>query len=263
MNEIERRSDTIKRSYRVVALDGHSQGEAEKYFMLGFGLYEYEHKDGTYPLIFRRPNLISMYMHSAQFCFEKAIAILEEDLEPTLKENEEGKYLTFEVDKDTEKVHDFLEELLKALVFSYSSMEAFANRCLYHAEDLSTDERRKLIVERDLSQKLKEDIPQLYNVHRVHTREKYKKAWSDFKKLEQLRHDMIHSKGGKKNDQDFISRLYMEFVVHRVHESIEKLMQGYIEVLPDIIEFPSHLANDPYRLENVEQINQAIDKGEI
>ncbi len=263
MSEIERRSDSIKRSYRVVAVDGNSQGEADKNLMLGFGLYQYDHKDGIYPLIFRRPNLISMYMHSAQSCFEHAIAVLEGDLEPTLKENEEGKYLIFEADQDTERVHDFIEELLKALVFSYSAMEAFANRCLYHAEELSTDERRKLIVERDLSQKLKEDIPRLYDVNRVHTREKYKKAWSDFKKLERLRHDMIHSKGGRKNDQEFISMLYMEIVVHRVHESIEQLMKGYIEVLPDIIEFPSHLANGPYRLENIEQINPAIDKGEI
>lgn len=263
MSETEKRSDLIRRSYRVVAVDGCPEEEAEKYYMLGLGLYQYEHKEGTYPLIFRRPNLISMYMHIAELCYEQAMALLEEDLEPTLKKNDEERYMIFEADKDTERVHDFIEELLKALVFSYSAMEAFANRCLYHAEGLSTDMRKELIVGRDLSQKLKEEIPRLYNIKRVHTREKYKKAWSDFKTLERLRHDMIHSKGGRKNDQDFIATLYMEIVIHRVHQSIEKLMKGFIEVLPDIIEFPAHLADGPYRLENIEQINPAIDKGEI
>ena len=95
--------------------------------------------------------------------------------------------------------YDFLEETQKAIIFSYKAIESFCNEAIpddyiYRKTNSRGIEEhyRKEQIERWIttSEKVSEILPSVFNC----ASPKGEKFWSNFKNLERLRNDIIHSK---------------------------------------------------------------------
>ena len=111
----------------------------------------------------------------------------------------DGDKKKFISEKSTE-VCDYIELIETTIVFSYTSIEAFANISIptdyqYNFKNPKTEKEEvydKGAIERwiPLKEKLSILLPDIYNVKKP----TQKKWWNDFIKLERHRHDIIHQK---------------------------------------------------------------------
>jgi hypothetical protein len=147
---------------------------------------------GGKQLGFAMPNEIALSLSVALKANRAADALRE-----TIKIPAEDEYL-FELD-DIVVVYDFLEEVQKAIVFAYKAVEAFCNSSIpddfiYRKENNKgiVEEYAKKEIERwiQTSEKLSSILPDCLGVDKP-TSEGF---WSDFKNLERLRNEIIHSK---------------------------------------------------------------------
>ncbi|MBO2701055.1 hypothetical protein [Shewanella algae] len=114
-------------------------------------------------------------------------------------------------DKDVKSAYDFLEEIQKAIVFGYKAVESFCNASIPD-EYIYQKRNGKGVIEHygkeqierwiNTSEKVSSILPSVLDVESP-TSEGF---WSDFKNLERLRNEIIHSKSS--STSDILSELF-------------------------------------------------------
>ncbi len=144
---------------------------------------------------FSRPNEISLSMNIAKKSLDKALDIkrnIIKCMELTKKNDFFGSGVN--------DVYDYLEEIQKTIIFSYKAIEALCNSAIPEGYTYTRGITKKGIsevydksaIERWLSttEKVSKILPNIYNCASPSN----KSFWGHFKKLEELRNEIIHSK---------------------------------------------------------------------
>ncbi|MEG6165184.1 hypothetical protein [Enterobacter ludwigii] len=144
---------------------------------------------------FSRPNEISLSMNIAKKSLDKALEIrsaIIKLIQPNQKNNFYGDGL--------DHIYDYLEEVQKTIIFSYKAIEALCNSAIpedyTYKKDLSkkgiSEIYNKSAIERWLStsEKVSKILPDVYKCPSPSNQN----FWGHFKKLEELRNEIIHSK---------------------------------------------------------------------
>lgn len=177
------------------------------------------------------PNEISLSLSISR----KAVAAAD-DLRERIKNNSEERWFS----NDVTDVYDMLEEMQTAIVFSYRAIESFCNASIpsdyiYRKENQKgiTEEYGKEQIERWLttSEKVSSILPIVLDCKTP----KSEKFWSDFKKLENLRNEIIHSKSS--SSLDILAELLSEETKQYIDSSIF-LLNYFIQLDPTNQIFP-------------------------
>lgn len=140
------------------------------------------------------PNDVSLYANICEKQLRDANKFYEETIIPRFK----AYYGHFPSIEKQSEYFDYFELIISALIFSYTSLEAFANICIpdgfeYHYKKKGKNEvDSKENIERrySLTKKFVKILPLI-----VQCPEPWKQNWwSNFKQLDQLRNEIIHTK---------------------------------------------------------------------
>lgn len=164
-------------------------------------------------------------------------------------------------------VYDLLEEMQKAVVFSYRAVEAFCNASIppeymYRKTNSKgiTEEYRKEQIERwvSTSEKVAAILPEVLGCPPP-TNEQF---WQQFKKLESLRNEIIHSKSS--SGAATLSELFSERCDEYIKSSVS-LLDYFIKLDPSNQIFPLgfgesfvKVASVPDTAEHLEVISKKI-----
>ncbi|MWV18013.1 hypothetical protein F3I16_18390 [Pseudomonas sp. L-22-4S-12] len=114
-------------------------------------------------------------------------------------------------DTDVKMAYDFLEEIQKAVVFSYKAIESFCNASIPDSYIYKKPTSKGIIehygkeqIERwiNTSEKISAIIPNILKCNSPSNQT----FWSDFKNLERIRNEIIHSKSS--NSSEILSELF-------------------------------------------------------
>ncbi|HEJ7134817.1 TPA: hypothetical protein SMF84_001489 [Serratia marcescens] len=200
---------------------------------------------------FSRPNEIALSMHIANSSLKKS----QELRKSIIKRIEEDKNKKF-FENDVIEIYDYLEEVQKAVVFSYKAIEAMCNSAMPddYVYDKSSNKigvievYDKLGIERWVSttEKVSKILPDIYNcVSPVQ-----KPFWGHFKKLEELRNEIIHSKSS--SSSKVLSEL-LSADISKYVKSCEALLKFFFEqdrrnhlfpLIPGVTEIESNEMED-------------------
>lgn len=146
-------------------------------------------------ITFSRPNEISLSMNIAKKSLEKALEIRSSIIK-SIQPNKDNNFYGDKVDH----IYDYLEEVQKTIIFSYKAIEALCNSAIpdeyTYKKDLSkkgiSEIYDKSAIERWLStsEKVSKILPDVYKCPSPSNQN----FWGHFKKLEELRNEIIHSK---------------------------------------------------------------------
>lgn len=146
-------------------------------------------------ITFTIPNEIALSMSIAHKSLSKSLE-LKKDILALLTDSKRVDFF----DSNVNLIYDFLEETQKTIVFSYKAIEALCNSAIpqdYQYKKTSNKKGihevyDKIAIERwvSTSDKVSKILPEIYNC----TSPQNKKFWGHFKKLEEMRNDIIHSK---------------------------------------------------------------------
>lgn len=146
-------------------------------------------------ITFSRPNEISLSMSIAKKSLDNALEIRK----TILKSTQPNKINDF-YGNNVVEIYDYLEEIQKAIIFSYKAIEALCNSAIPEGYTYKKDIAKKGIyevydksaIERWLTttEKVSKILPDIYNCPSPSNQ----KFWGHFKKLEELRNEIIHSK---------------------------------------------------------------------
>jgi hypothetical protein len=137
-------------------------------------------------------------------------------------------------------VYDYLEEIQKSIVFSYKAIESFCNTSIPDDYTYEKETKKGTIevfkkeqIERWLptSEKVSKILPMIFEV----SPPKEASFWSDFKSLEKLRNEIIHSKTN--NSSEVLSDLFTTKVNDFISSST-KILELFITSEPSNILFP-------------------------
>jgi len=130
-------------------------------------------------------------------------------------------------ERDVQDAYDYLEEIQKSIVFSYKAVESFCNASIPEGYSYkksvpsrkTTEIYEKEQIERwiNTSEKISEIIPDIFSCASP-SRESF---WSDFKNLERLRNEIIHSKSS--STADILSELFSDKIDRYIQSSINVL----------------------------------------
>ncbi|HFT9236785.1 TPA: hypothetical protein ACGS5G_003153 [Escherichia coli] len=146
-------------------------------------------------LHFSRPNEISLSMNIARKSLQKSQEIRKNILKNFSNEKSMNLF-----DHQVNDVYDYLEEVQKTIIFSYKAIESMCNSAIPEEYTYKNDLTKKGIyevydkaaIERWMSttDKISKILPNIYNC----TSPSKKYFWGHFKKLEELRNEIVHSK---------------------------------------------------------------------
>ncbi|EHN8904829.1 hypothetical protein F6R80_002501 [Enterobacter asburiae] len=146
-------------------------------------------------ITFSRPNEISLSMSIAKKSLDNAQEIRKSILKIVQPKKTNDFY-----GNEVAEIYDYLEEVQKAIIFSYKAIEALCNSAIPEDYTYKKDISKKGIceiydksaIERWLSttEKVSKILPDIYNCPSPSNQ----KFWGHFKKLEELRNEIIHSK---------------------------------------------------------------------
>lgn len=144
---------------------------------------------------FSRPNEISLSMNIAKKSLDLALEIRKSIIK-SIQPNQKNKFFGDKVNH----IYDYLEEVQKTIIFSYKAIEALCNSAIpedyTYKKDLSkkgiSEIYDKSAIERwvSTSEKVSKILPDIYKCPSPSNQ----KFWGHFKKLEELRNEIIHSK---------------------------------------------------------------------
>lgn len=148
-------------------------------------------------LSFARPNEISLSMNIAKKSLEKSLEIRNKMLKSFGGEKSVDLY-----GEQVNDIYDYLEEVQKTIIFSYKAIESLCNSAIPSDYTYKKAISKKGIheiydksaIERWITttEKVSKILPNIYNCA-TPTKQSF---WGHFKKLEELRNDIIHSKSG-------------------------------------------------------------------
>lgn len=177
---------------------------------------------------FSRPNEISLSMSIAKKSLEKALDIRK----GILKCMESTKSNDF-FGRGVDEVYDYLEEVQKTVIFSYKAIEALCNSAIPEGYAYTKGLTKKGIsevydksaIERWLSttEKVSKILPDIYNCASPIN----KSFWGHFKKLEELRNEIIHSKSS--TSSTLLSEL-LSSDIKKYFDSCESLLLYFYEI---------------------------------
>ncbi|MGL4723514.1 MAG: hypothetical protein ACRCWW_03265 [Scandinavium sp.] len=198
-----------------------------------------------------RPNEISLSMHIANGSLKKAQELRKSIVQKIGKDKNKNFY-----EKDVIEIYDYLEEVQKAIVFSYKAIEAMCNSAIPDDYIYKKPSNKigvvevydKLGIERWVSttEKVSKMLPDIY--HCVSPAKK--PFWGHFKKLEELRNEIIHSKSS--STSQVLSEL-LSTDIGKYVKSCEALLKFFFEqdrrnhlfpLIPGVTEIVSHEMED-------------------
>ncbi len=197
---------------------------------------------GTYPILVDRQLYYGMKMVPAPMMLSVAKRMkiaadelwLEIDIKGIPKEQLRGEYVLIPTELE-EPMYDLYEHLMGCVVFSYASIEAFANSWFepdkeYEVPDKDGTKTLKgveVVRQINLQTKLLALLPGIFSINPP---QKGRSPWQEFRGLEKLRHDIIHFKN---HDLD---REAAQFVKTKVQNNL------FTRLLRALKDDPSHVA---------------------
>jgi hypothetical protein len=198
-----------------------------------------------------KPNDVAIYSNISLNALTDAKKFHKEEIVPRVNSGFPPKTLNQE---NLKKYYDYFELMITAVVFAYSSIEAFANNCLpcdYTCEEERNGKKNiynKTEIEKifSLRDKLKKNIPEILDSDNP-CKERW---WTRFIELENLRNEIIHSKESKSEDR--YSKLLSSkiFKIVEVHKEVIEFFGRFIqqnkqELLDD---YPNKFGFDTYKV---------------
>lgn len=181
----------------------------DKTFTLGGDITVYKKDEVSAPLIVRDPNIVALLLDISEKSFNEFKNKFE-DLKGSIEltENDHGKHFEVVIPNSEGKIFDLIEKLFIALVFAHSSVEAFINNLIPKDYTLEIEQKKNgakafLTVDKDwierninLSEKIKDIIPKIYNLQQKIESESF---WECFEHLLELRNAIVHPKTNLRN----------------------------------------------------------------
>lgn len=177
---------------------------------------------------FTAPNNISICLNISEreytIAKEKFLTLVQSKI----KQNQQS--ITFD-NNETKDLYDYFEHLQVSLIFAYTAVEAFGNIAIPENFTLEKINNKKVkeiwtkeSIERWLptTEKIKDIIPEILNVSSPKT----EPFWEDFKKLEDIRNEIIHQKTVSK-EVNVSSKYLNEFFSKKIFDIIRS---GYLVV---------------------------------
>ena len=154
-----------------------------------------------------------------------------------------------------------------SLIFIYTAVEAFSNIAIppdYEIERINHKKVKEIWGKENIerwkstSEKIGDILPDIFKIENP----KNEKFWSNFKKLEEIRNDIIHQKTIK-NNTDVYSEYFNYFFDHSIFEIIRSgfLVIQYFCLKSDEskIYFPLGIRTDSFDPIEVDDINDVIE----
>ncbi|NEK81011.1 MAG: hypothetical protein G3W58_07205 [Pantoea ananatis] len=184
-------------------------------------------KIGNKKISLSRPNEISLSMHIANGSLKNSQAIRKSIIQKIGKDKSKNFF-----EDDVIEIYDYLEEVQKVIVFSYKAIEAMCNSAIPDDYQYKKSSNKngvveiydKLGIERWVSttEKVSKILPDIYGC----ASPKQKSFWGHFKKLEDLRNEIIHSKSS--STSQVLSEL-LSSDIDKYVKSCEGLLKFFFE----------------------------------
>lgn len=216
-------------------------------------IFKYFVLDKNWVLVFDKletlmtqPNDVSIYSNIAEKNLKNAILFYNNTILPRHK----SYHGSFPSEKIQKEYFDYFELIIEAVIFSYTSLEAFANICI--------PDNHEYIIEKD-------DIKTIYSKSAIERkfslRDKFKNIlkdilstpditktnwWNSFVELEDIRNEIVHSKPSKSEDR--YSKL-LEKKIFKIIEVNKIIIKYYGEFISEnkkylLNEFPYEFGYD-------------------
>jgi hypothetical protein len=178
---------------------------------------------GKTKIEFTTPNIITMFINICHREYLNSFKIYNKLILPILKKEKNYK---FEGENLTE-LYDYIESVNISIIFAYNAVEAFVNISIPDNYIFNKKNNKgineswdKKTIQRwmSTSEKMINILPQLRNVEKPNM----KLFWPDFKKLEELRNDIIHPKQLSK-EVNTINEIHKEFFNSRIFKIIKSI----------------------------------------
>jgi len=182
-------------------------------------------------IFFTKPNNISLFVSIAHKELQNAKKLFEDFI--TIKLSEESP-IEFK-ENENSKLYDYFERIQTAIISIYTAVEALSNVAIptdFKLEKINTKKVKEIwdkeSIERWLptSEKLADIVPDILKVESP----KKLQLWTNFKKLEEIRNDIIHQKttteDSKKVDTLFLRKL-LDKNIFNIAESGFAIIQYY------------------------------------
>ena len=186
---------------------------------------------------------------------KKQADILKESIKNSAKKGNDSLF-----SKDVEAAYNFLEEMQKSVIFAYKAIECFCNETIpddyVYNKTKSTgvvEQYGKQQIERliNTSEKISKILPLILNMESP-SKEKF---WSQFKNLERIRHEIIHSKSN--TSKTILAELFSSKMDGYLYSS-EELLNFFIKEEPDNPIFPQGFGVPEIRIHSIEDINEIL-----
>jgi len=197
------------------------------------------------------PNEISISLHISKNAVEKS-----DKLRLLIKKK--GKQTDSAIyEKDVTIAYDYLEEIQKAVVFSYKAVESFCNAVIpdeyiyIKTTNRGIEEHyKKEQIERWLStsEKVSKILPEIMNV----TSPSQENFWSGFKNLERLRNEIIHSKSS--SSTEVLNELFLPKMRDYIISSLD-MLHFFIKTDPYNPVFPLGFGDSKIKVWSVESVD--------
>lgn len=165
-------------------------------------------------------------------------------------------------DADVRIAYDFLEEIQKAVVFSYKAVESFCNASIPDDYTYKVTTGKGIVehygkeqIERwvSTSDKISKIIPEILKCNSPSNQ----RFWSDFKNLERIRNEIIHSKSS--NSSEILAELFSPKIRSYIGSS-SLLLEYFIDLDPYSPMFPLGFGKSQIQVISVPDANKYVSK---
>lgn len=165
-------------------------------------------------------------------------------------------------DEEVKLAYDYLEETQKSVIFGYKAVESFCNASIPEDYIYQKTNNKGVIeqygkeqIERwiNTSEKVSAILPTILNQDSPTT----EKFWSDFKNLERIRNEIVHSKSS--SSIDILSELFSNKIEDYITSSL-KLLEFFISKDPFNPIFPLGFGVSQIRVRSVDDANEFLSK---
>lgn len=243
-----------KRYFQPYTIKNVRNSGKEAHFAQGIALFAWK-KDSELPFIIQRPNITEMYFSIARRHNRKAGLLWNRKIVDNIKKKTDSRlqdiyglkdpilgkgFYCLQLEHGNSIMYDFIEHLLVSIVFSYSAVEAFANRLIpsnYSELGKTKDEIEK---KEQLTYKLKVIIPKYYTIESP-ARQQF---WHRLTELEKIRNDIIHCKSGMdfhgKKEITLLERVVIGGINQKVVEAARECVEYFVKKLKNNPKYLDH-----------------------
>ncbi|WP_339496052.1 hypothetical protein [Pseudomonas sp. RA_105y_Pfl2_P56] len=201
------------------------------------------------------PNEISLSLS-----ISKKSMIAADNKREEIKKHAADRNAIFE--SDVKIAYDFLEEIQKSVVFAYKAVESFCNASIPDGYVYKKTTSKGIVehygkeqIERwiNTSEKVSIILPEIL-VCGSPTEQKF---WGDFKNLERIRNELIHSKSI--NSAEILAELFSDVVIRYVGSSVA-LLEFFIKLDPANPIFPLGFGKSKIKIISVPDVEEYLQK---